>query len=340
MAKITTAAELAKKAIEVAKNYKTLYIMGCFGAPMNIKNKSRYCSNNIFNTDADRTAMINAATDDTFGFDCVGLIKGLLWGWSGDKSKTYGGAEYKANDVPDIGADAMIGKCVGVSTDFSKIEIGEAVWCEGHIGIYVGDGLAVECTPSWKNCVQITACNCTKTGYVTRNWKKHGKLPYVCYVVEDKATASKELKVGDVVTFTGKTHYKNATALLGSSCKPGRAKITAISKGKKHPYHLVNVSGGGSTVYGWVNAADISGAVTATEQSTASWTPKIGDTVMFTGKKHYKNATAMIGSSCKPGRAKITATASGKKHPYHLVRVSGSGATVYGWVDAGTFTKA
>ena len=35
--------------------------------------------------------MINAASADTFGFDCVCLIKGLLWGWCGDKSKTYEG---------------------------------------------------------------------------------------------------------------------------------------------------------------------------------------------------------------------------------------------------------
>lgn len=48
--------------------------------------------------------------------------------------------------------------------------------------MYIGDGLAVECTPRWKNCVQITACNCDKPGYNRRNWSKHGKLPYVKYV--------------------------------------------------------------------------------------------------------------------------------------------------------------
>lgn len=125
--------------------------------------------------------MINAATADTFGFDCVCLIKGILWGWRGDASKQYGGASYAINGVPDIGADTMITKCSGVSTDFSKIEVGEAVWCKGHIGVYIGGGLAVECTPKWKNCVQVTSCNCTKSGYNRRNWTKHGKLPYVSY---------------------------------------------------------------------------------------------------------------------------------------------------------------
>lgn len=52
----------------------------------------------------------------------------------------------------------MITVCKNVSTDFSRIEVGEAVWMEGHIGVYIGDGLAVECTPCWDNKVQITAC--------------------------------------------------------------------------------------------------------------------------------------------------------------------------------------
>ena len=127
--------------------------------------------------------MINAATADTFGFDCVNLIKGILWGWTGDKARTYGGAKYptaadlKAGACPDIGADGMIAKCTGVSTTgWTSMVPGEAVWCKGHIGIYIGDGLAVECSPRWANRVQITAvAGCgKKAGYNTRTWTKHG----------------------------------------------------------------------------------------------------------------------------------------------------------------------
>ena len=355
--KITTAAQLAARATDVAKNYKTLYVMGCFGAPMNAANKTRYCNNHSYNKDATRTAMIKAASADTFGFDCVCLIKGLLWGWNGDKSKTYGGAGYAVNGVPDIGADTMITKCKDISTDFSKIEVGEAVWMPGHIGIYIGGGLAVECTPKWKNCVQITACNCSKNGYNRRNWTKHGKLPYVSYAGASEnvngstgtttptVNTSGNLKVGDIVEFTGTKHYANANASTGPACKPGRAKVTSVYKNGKHPYHLVAEKGGGSNVYGWVNAADIKGvtAGTTTQAPAAKpWTPKKGDIVNYNGKVHYSSANASKGPACKGGKAKITAIYQlGKsKHPYHLVRVSGSGATVYGWVDAGTFTKA
>ena len=273
--KITTAAQLATKAIDVAKKYKTLYVMGCFGSPMNSTNKTRYCDNHSYNKQAARTSMIKAATADTFGFDCVCLIKGLLWGWNGDKSHTYGGATYTANNVPDIDADAMIRVCSDVSTDFSKIEIGEVVWMAGHIGVYVGDGLVVECTPDWDNRVQITACNCSKSGYNRRNWTKHGKLPYVTYSGKGETVASKQqntvsnsntststdtalaFNVGDEVQFTGSKHYANANAVSGPDCKPGKAKVTVISKGAKHPYHVIAVSGKGSNVYGWVDAADV-----------------------------------------------------------------------------------
>lgn len=76
-------------------------------------------------------------------------------------------------------------------------------------------------------------------------------------------------KVGDVVDFTGKKHYASANAASGPACKPGKAKITQIYQlGKsKHPYHLVAVSGGGSDVYGWVDAGDIGGATSGTGKS-------------------------------------------------------------------------
>lgn len=64
----------------------------------------------------------------------------------------------------------------------------------------------------------------------------------------------------------------------------------------------------------------------------------VGDTVTFTGSKHYKSSDAIFGSSCKPGQAKITAIAPGKKHPYHLVRTGSVGP--YGWVNASDIAGA
>lgn len=75
------------------------------------------------------------------------------------------------------------------------------------------------------------------------------------------------LKVGDVVDFKGTQHYTSAAAKDAKTCKPGKATITAVAAGKAHPYHLKAISGGGSTVYGWVNAADISTGSTGTATS-------------------------------------------------------------------------
>lgn len=212
--KCTTNIDLANRLKEVATNYKTLYVMGCFGAPMNDSNKKRYCNNHDYNKDEKRTAMIQAATADTFGFDCVCLIKGVLWGWNGNVNATYGGAYYKSNDVPDVSANGMIKLCKDVTTDFSNIEIGEAVWMEGHIGVYVGGGLAVECTPKWSNNVQLTACNQTVSGYNRRNWTKHGKLPYIEYIKEEEATPMTIFEILDVVKIReGVTKYSNGKTM-------------------------------------------------------------------------------------------------------------------------------
>ena len=298
--KITTAAQLAERCLDVAQNYKTLYVMGCFGAPMTAANKKRYTQNHSYNKQTARTKMINTASADTFGFDCVNLIKGLLWNWCGDKAKTYGGASHAVNGVPDIGADTMITKCKNVSTTgWANMEVGEALWVKGHIGVYIGNGLAVECTPAWKNRVQVTAVGNigAKAGYNTRTWSKHGKLPYVTYTGESNSTPSTgsgtttkpgtgatttagDLKVGDIVEFTGDTHYTNSNAATGVKCKPGTAKITSIAKGAKHPYHLIKEAGGGSTVYGWVDAADI-----ATSGGEEVYTVVAGDTLWGIAQK-------------------------------------------------------
>ena len=179
--------DFVQKAKTVATDYSTLYVMGCFGSPMTASNKTRFSSNHSYNKKPERTEMIKAAKASTFGFDCVGLIKGILWGWSGKKTSVYGGAAYQSNGVPDKNANQMIDLCANVSTNFENIVPGEVVWMKDHIGIYIGDGLAVESTPRWNNGVQITAVHNIgkKSGYNGRTWTKHGKLPYVVYTVTE-----------------------------------------------------------------------------------------------------------------------------------------------------------
>ena len=183
MSKIMKNEDFVNKLIYIAKNCKTLYVKGCFGAPLNAKNSARYSTNCSYNRRSDRAQMIMQATIDTFGFDCICLIKGVLWGWSGNANAIYGGAKYASNDVPDIAESTMIAKCSDVSTkfDLNSMVPGEMLWMSGRAGVCIGNGLAVECSPAWENKVQITACNCDIPGYHRRDWKKHGKLPWIDY---------------------------------------------------------------------------------------------------------------------------------------------------------------
>lgn len=72
-------------------------------------------------------------------------------------------------------------------------------------------------------------------------------------------STSNSFKVGDVVQFAGGSHYASAGSSKASSTnlKAGPAKITAISEGSKHPYHIVHTDST-TAVYGWVNKSTIS----------------------------------------------------------------------------------
>ena len=195
---IMKASELVRRHIDVAKNYKTVYMWGCFGSPVGetiIDEKSAQYPD--WYTGGKVTYLRSLIGKVVYGFDCVNLTKGILWGWDGNKNAYYGGARYASNGVPDVSADGMISRCKDVSTtDWDKLIPGEGLWMPGHWGMYIGDGLAVECTPIWDNGVQITCVGNIglKGGYNSRVWKKHGKLPRVEYDTETVDKAVEEAK--------------------------------------------------------------------------------------------------------------------------------------------------
>ena len=180
------ASDLASKLYDIATTKQSVYAWGMCGYPINreiVSGKARqypswYTESKVRNV----FEPLYGRNPPVWGFDCIGLIKGVLWGWDN------GGAVYCSNNVPDISADSMINKCSNVSSNFSNISVGEYLWMKGHCGIYIGNGLAVESSPKWKNGVQVTAVNCSKAGYNTRYWSKHGKLPYIIY--NEKAVAN------------------------------------------------------------------------------------------------------------------------------------------------------
>ncbi len=94
------------------------------------------------------------------------------------------------------------------------------------------------------------------------------------------------IKAGDIVDFIGRTHFSSSNAASGVPCRPGKAKVTSISLKGKHPYHLIAEKGGGSNVYGWVNAADIG---RSTGSGSSTYTVVAGDSLWRIAQKRLGN---------------------------------------------------
>lgn len=175
-----TAKQFIEKAVEISKA-KTAYMWGTYGRPITdelIERKRKQYINPARYTAARVRKLKALVGKGYFGFDCVGLIKGILWGWDG-KIKV----PYKVNGVPDTNASGMRNRCTHRSKDFSLILPGCLLHTTGHVGIYIGNGLAVEATPKWEDGVQITAVTNIgkKAGYNNRKWREHGRLPWIDY---------------------------------------------------------------------------------------------------------------------------------------------------------------
>lgn len=101
--------------------------------------------------------------------DCVGLIKG--YGWLDPESMSIC---YGTNGMPDVGADQMYYNA-SVSGPISTIPDvpGIAVWHEGHIGVYIGNGEVIE--------AMGTKYGVVKTKLAERSWTHWLQVPYIQY---------------------------------------------------------------------------------------------------------------------------------------------------------------
>lgn len=178
---VMTSKEFVNKAIEISK-LQTQYLMGGFGCRLG---KDWYNENYYWNKDNKAKLEAKYNTNPiTFGFDCVCLIKGILWGFNGDPNKEYGGAVY--DKTTDFSVSQMMDTCSDLTTDFYNIEEGELVFLgTNHCGIYIGNGEVIESTPAWKCKVQRTLLpSRNSTNYEklpVRNWDKHGHTSFIDY---------------------------------------------------------------------------------------------------------------------------------------------------------------
>ena len=174
--------DFVAKLIDLANNRKTYYALGFVGQIINDVTIVEPSSRLAWYTD-DKIRELLALPDEYYGFDCICMIKAMFWGWTGDKQAKNCGTIVGTNEVMDVNTEGMLAVCNNISTDFTTIVPGEYLWMQGHAGIYIGNGQAVECTFRWNNGVQITSVyNIDPDESMKgRYWTKHAKLPYLTY---------------------------------------------------------------------------------------------------------------------------------------------------------------
>ena len=116
--------------------------------------------------------------------DCVGLIKGYNWTNGGKgvidsigTDKTFA-SKYGANGCPDKSANGMFSYAKSKGCAWGTIDtlpeiIGIALCSDGHVGVYVGNGYAVE--------ERGFNYGCVKTKVASRKWTHWYQLPFVDY---------------------------------------------------------------------------------------------------------------------------------------------------------------
>ncbi len=104
--------------------------------------------------------------------DCCGLIKGYGW-----YNASTGNIEYGTNGMKDVTANGMY-QAASVKGPMSTMpEIpGLAVWQEGHIGVYIGDGWVIQAANTWDGVIK------TRLSY--NRWQGWCKVPFINYVDE------------------------------------------------------------------------------------------------------------------------------------------------------------
>lgn len=105
--------------------------------------------------------------------DCVGLLKG--YGWLNVDIMTI---DYNANGMPDYTADQMYASAAEHGTDYGGMDsmpeiVGLGLWKQGHWGVYVGNGYAIE--------AMGTQYGVVRTKVEGRGWQGWCKIPYINY---------------------------------------------------------------------------------------------------------------------------------------------------------------
>ena len=107
--------------------------------------------------------------------DCAGLIKG--YGWLNAETREL---EYGTNGMPDLGSDDFYANATEKGSIDTIPELpGLAVWREGHIGIYVGNGEVIHASR--------TTVGVIRSRLADGDWTHWLEIPYISYLPDVSA---------------------------------------------------------------------------------------------------------------------------------------------------------
>lgn len=169
--------EYSKKCLALGN--ESIYLYGSYGNTLTeafINQKVKQYAYNVSRQTIYKNCLKSSGTE--YAFDCVGLIKSYLWGG-------YGNVKY--NSKQDKSANGMYNAATvkGKMSTMPETE-GLLVHMSGHIGVYIGNGYVIECTPSKTFAKQDhKGGGICKTKLTDRKWTGWCECPYITYENKD-----------------------------------------------------------------------------------------------------------------------------------------------------------
>ena len=211
---IMTSAELVarlKSLVGRKTFYKNKYPYNlCLVAPPKSTTSFKNCIGNTVTN-------INPYNEEALSADCVGLYKSLLNGYD-INNHTVGYFQSDLSNTTDCTESRLIEQCSDVSTDFTKLKLGEPrllyMASPGHIGGYIGEEVnmngtiynVIECTSSWGGGILYSYVDekgiryrC-KGGAKNGAWSKNGLMTlWVSYNTVAPTTETPKLKTNEEI---------------------------------------------------------------------------------------------------------------------------------------------
>lgn len=161
---------LAAFARKKAAQSNTIYVLGSFGQILTSAFLDQKCKQLPWNQQQ-RPFLSKYVDKNIQAYDCVGLIKAYLWD---DKPSNYNAGE-------DENEEMMYNRATTKGPIHTLPEReGMLVFMPGHVGVYIGNGEVVECTPN----LALGGWGVLKTKLAGRGWTS-----WAAYArIENKAT--------------------------------------------------------------------------------------------------------------------------------------------------------